>query len=117
MCALKPPFQGNDMNTLYKKVIKGQFSRIPKQFSSDLEKFIRSMLVVNQKERPDINQIIKNPIYIKKNQEFFPDSQDFLPPNLLPPLKYNKNVKEFNNKFPPATYEKLRRKRSVRKIT
>jgi NIMA (never in mitosis gene a)-related kinase len=36
MVALRPPFQANDMSGLYKRVIRGQFPRIPKAFSNDL---------------------------------------------------------------------------------
>jgi NIMA (never in mitosis gene a)-related kinase len=36
MIALKPPFTAEDMAGLYKKVNKGQFTRIPKHYSQDL---------------------------------------------------------------------------------
>jgi len=34
--ALKPPFTADDMQGLYKKVLKGHFPRIPKSYSTDL---------------------------------------------------------------------------------
>jgi NIMA (never in mitosis gene a)-related kinase len=30
MIALKPPFQANDMNGLYKRVVRGQIPKLPK---------------------------------------------------------------------------------------
>jgi len=33
MCALSPPFQADDMQGLYKKVIKGIYPKIPTHFS------------------------------------------------------------------------------------
>ena len=33
MCALNPPFRADDMQVLYKKVIKGKYPRIPDHFS------------------------------------------------------------------------------------
>ena len=33
MCALVPPFRADDMQGLYKKVIKGKYPRIPEHFS------------------------------------------------------------------------------------
>ena len=44
MICLKPPFQATDMSGLYKKVIKGQFPRIPKNYSQDLWNLVSSML-------------------------------------------------------------------------
>ncbi len=36
MTTLKPPFRANDMNGLYKRVLKGQYPKIPSNYSSDL---------------------------------------------------------------------------------
>ena len=33
MCALVPPFRADDMQGLYKKVVKGKYPRIPDHFS------------------------------------------------------------------------------------
>jgi len=33
MCALKPPFDGRSLPDLAKKITKGQYKRIPSQFS------------------------------------------------------------------------------------
>merc|ERR1719291_1200298 len=33
MLALRPPFQAEDMEGLYRKVLKGQYARVPPQFS------------------------------------------------------------------------------------
>ena len=44
MLAQHPPFRAQNMEGLYKKVIKGKFSRIPHQYSDDLMKVIKRML-------------------------------------------------------------------------
>ena len=36
MCTLVPPFRADDMAGLYKKCIKGKYSRIPVQFSQEM---------------------------------------------------------------------------------
>ena len=36
MITLRPPFRAENMEGLYNKVIKGQFSKIPEKFSNDL---------------------------------------------------------------------------------
>jgi NIMA (never in mitosis gene a)-related kinase len=65
MITLKPPFQANDMQGLYKRVIKGQFPRIPKSFSSDLWNIVKSMLTVNPAQRPDTKQLMSNSAFQK----------------------------------------------------
>jgi serine/threonine protein kinase len=42
----------NSMDGLYKKVLKGQYSRIPHSFSHTLEKFIGKCLQQDPKNRP-----------------------------------------------------------------
>ena len=44
MCALKPPFQANNMNDLFKKLIKGNYKRIPEHYSNELCLIIDLML-------------------------------------------------------------------------
>ena len=36
LCTLNPPFRAQDMNGLYKKVIRGIYPNIPAQYSPDL---------------------------------------------------------------------------------
>ena len=52
MTTLKPPFRAEDMEGLYKKVIRGYYQRIPSQFSQDLSNVIRSLLQVSPHLRP-----------------------------------------------------------------
>jgi len=44
MCALVPPFRADDMQGLYKKVIKGKYPRIPEHFSQEMATVIKFML-------------------------------------------------------------------------
>jgi NIMA (never in mitosis gene a)-related kinase len=50
------------MAQLYKKVMKGQYDRVPKQYSKDLQIVIKSMLQVKPKYRPTINQLFEHEI-------------------------------------------------------
>ena len=50
---LKPPFRADDMEGLYKKVIRGFYPKIPAQYSQDLNNTIRFLLQVNPKMRPN----------------------------------------------------------------
>ena len=44
MTTLKPPFRAEDMEGLYKKVIRGIYPKIPSHFSSDLSNTIKALL-------------------------------------------------------------------------
>jgi len=52
MTSLKPPFRAQDMNGLYKKVIKGNYPEVPKKYTNDLANVITRMLSVEPKLRP-----------------------------------------------------------------
>lgn len=52
MTTLKPPFRAQDMNGLYKKVIKGAYPEIPRKYTKDLADVIMRLLSVEPKLRP-----------------------------------------------------------------
>ena len=44
---LKPPFRANDMNGLYKKIIKGDYPSLPKTFSQELHQIVSNLIKMN----------------------------------------------------------------------
>jgi len=58
MTTLKPPFRAEDMDGLYKKVIKGSYSKIGDNYSKQLASVIKNMLQVNPSNRPDAGQLL-----------------------------------------------------------
>lgn len=60
MCALVPPFRAENMDGLYKRVLKGQHSRIPKMYSDELNHVIKKLLNVNAQGRPTCHQILSS---------------------------------------------------------
>lgn len=60
MCTLKPPFRAEDMDGLYKKVIKGSYSKIGNNYSDALSNVIKSMLQVNPSNRPNAKQLLRS---------------------------------------------------------
>lgn len=58
MTTLKPPFRAEDMDGLYKKIIKGAYTKIGDNFSKSLASAIKSMLQVNPSNRPDAGQLL-----------------------------------------------------------
>ena len=65
MCMLNPPFRANDMRGLVQKVQRGVYPPI-RNFSNDLTLMIDSMIKVNPKQRPTANEILKNPIVLRR---------------------------------------------------
>ena len=49
MVTLKPPFRANDMNGLYKRVLRGEYPPISRSYSWELAKVISGMLKVDPK--------------------------------------------------------------------
>ena len=53
MITLKPPFRAENMEGLYNKVIKGQISKIPDRFSSDIWEIVKMLIQVSPEARPN----------------------------------------------------------------
>ena len=56
--ALVPPFRANDMNGLYKRVMRGIYDEPPKHYSSQLKKLIKAMIKTNPASRPSCFEIM-----------------------------------------------------------
>jgi NIMA (never in mitosis gene a)-related kinase len=66
MCALRPPFTATDLQGLYRKVCAGVFERIPLCYSNELATAISSLLKVDPDKRPNVDEILTNPIVQKR---------------------------------------------------
>lgn len=69
LCCLKPPFQAKSLNFLALKIVKGQYQSPGSMYSRDIKNLIAQLLQVNPKRRPNINQLLANPLlkpYIDK---------------------------------------------------
>ena len=67
---LYPPFRAQNMENLFKKVIKGEISRIPDKYSFDLFEIIRLLIQVKPEKRPSCDELLQNEIIIKKIEYF-----------------------------------------------
>ena len=119
MCALVPPFRADDMNGLFKRVLKGQYPPIPSHFSMDMRMLIKTLLQVQPSTRPNTEQILEMPIVVKRIKKYFPGKESYFVPGLfemqeetpeigntdsqlLRTIKLSKNV--FKLSLPEATY-------------
>ncbi|XP_045884126.1 serine/threonine-protein kinase Nek5 isoform X1 [Meles meles] len=61
LCALKHPFEGNNLHQLVLKICQAHFAPIPTTFSHDLQALIAQLFEVSPRDRPSINSILKTP--------------------------------------------------------
>lgn len=59
LCALRPPFDAAGLPQLYMKIVRGNYSPIPPQYSRDLKGLVGQMLLTDVGRRPTINQILR----------------------------------------------------------
>ena len=109
MITLRPPFRAENMEGLYKKIIKGHFSKIPDIFSNDLHKLIIFLLQVNPKLRPNCDQILNHPILLKRLEYFKAITGDNNLSNnnkgLLKTIHMPKNLIFLADKLPKPNYD------------
>lgn len=55
MCALKPPFNGNNIHMLAMQIVRGQFSALPTVYSYELRALVNKLITLDPKKRPNIN--------------------------------------------------------------
>ena len=111
LCALRPPFQGKDLDELYENVCKGKPERINKMYSDDLWRMILMLLQVDVNKRVDCNQFLNNELIKRKIEEIKKDpniyiesfiydkNKDRFDEYLLKTIKFN-DIKEIKAQLP-----------------
>lgn len=85
--ALKPPFRAEDMQGLYKKVLKGIYPRLPKQYSSDLTLMVKTLLTVNPSKRPSWDDVLEMTWVSKRMAKLYPEQYNEAKSILLSTIK------------------------------
>lgn len=101
MVALRPPFRAEDMEGLYRKVLRGQYPRIPAHFSNDLSEVIGVLLQVNPRHRPSIDQLLQMPVMRRHAVMSEPEHR---PADLLSTIKLPKNAIDISGCLPEPRY-------------
>mmetsp|Transcript_2683 Transcript_2683/g.6325 ORF Transcript_2683/g.6325 Transcript_2683/m.6325 type:complete len:423 (+) Transcript_2683:62-1330(+) len=102
---LRPPFRADDMERLYRKVLKGQYPRIPPVFSEDLAMVIGQLLQVNPHHRPTIRQLLAlEPLQRRGHQSSGGDDAAG-PGGLLQTIKMPKNPTKISGCLPKPRYD------------
>jgi len=111
MCALVPPFRADDMQGLFKMVIKGKYPRIPDHFSQELSTVIKFMLQVAPNNWPTTDQILKLPIIESLSKKFFHEERSKLNEidqncfYLMNTIKMSKNLFSLTERLPKSKYQ------------
>lgn len=58
MCALKMPFDAQNLPLLSLKIIKCSYNPLPPNFSKELRNLVHSMLNIDTNKRPNINEVL-----------------------------------------------------------
>jgi serine/threonine protein kinase len=101
--SLKPPFRAEDMQGLFNKVIKGEFQRIPRNFSSDLNALVSRLLTIDPQTRPSCDEIMDMPL-IAKRVSIMNSLQPSHAEGLLDTILLPKNIKQISERLPAAKY-------------
>jgi len=103
MVALRPPFRAEDMEGLYRKVVRGQYPRIPAHYSQDLADVIAALLQVHPRHRPSIDQFMQMPAMCRHTPG--PNRDDgAVPSDLLQTIKLPKNAIDLSACLPKSRY-------------
>ena len=113
MLNLSPPFRAGNMEALYKKIMKGQYCRINPRYSRDIADIVNSILLVEPKERPSCDDILKNEM-VKERIDFFSDREGFNDDEennneiLMKSLRLSKNMRFISQQLPNPNYNSPR---------
>lgn len=105
MATLKPPFRAEDMDGLFKKVVKGSYQKIGDNFSKALSSAIKSMLQVNPANRPSASQLLIN--LESKAEQYgvnIPPDTPQVNKQLLQTIRANKNLHYLTDRLPKSNY-------------
>jgi serine/threonine protein kinase len=97
LASLKKAFEAGNLFALISKIMRGNFAPISDQYSSELNKLIVNMLHLDPTKRPQINEIMCNPLVINSYMSYFADLGKVPVSN-----KVQRSI-SFSTDSPPAT--------------
>jgi NIMA (never in mitosis gene a)-related kinase 1/4/5 len=101
--ALKPPFQAEDMKSLYRKVTRGAFPALPSVFSQDFSQVLSCFIIVDPKKRPSAAQILRLPL-VNKRVNVKEDNAEVQDSRLLGTIRLPPNIAMIRERLPEAKY-------------
>lgn len=115
MAAQKPPFRAEDMDGLYKRVIKGNFSKLPSHYSVDLNNIVKMLLKVNPQLRPNCDKVLSAPpIQRKLDDKLMLENDEDHVAELLNTIKMPTNQHYLTDKLPKQNYNPIKTRNSCK---
>lgn len=105
---LRTPFRGDDMDTMYRKIVKGVYPRIPAYFSIELSQIIKLLLQVNPSLRLSCDKILLLPLVSKflEEKHFIQMNEGI--PFLLKTIRMTKKMNLLSESLPKPNYDSLK---------
>lgn len=103
LVALRPPFRAEDMEGLYRKVVRGLYPRIPPHYSQDLADVIAALLQVHPRHRPSVDQLLQMPQMARHMNDMA--LKEVGASDLLSTIKLPKNADQLSVCLPKPRYE------------
>ena len=114
MAAQKPPFRAEDMDGLFKKVVKGAFTKQPSHYSVDLNNMVKLFLKVNPQLRPNCDKILMAPPIQRRMDEKIQEADDEEALELLQTIKLPSNLHYLTDKLPKSNYQPIKTRMSCK---
>jgi NIMA (never in mitosis gene a)-related kinase len=107
MATQQPPFRAKDMESLFKRVVRGLYSELPSTYSNDLSNLVRSLLQVKPSLRPSCDQVLQLPL-MSRNLNSSRQAEVQSEPNhgLIETIKLPPSLRSLSSKLPAAKYER-----------
>mmetsp|Transcript_2232 Transcript_2232/g.6734 ORF Transcript_2232/g.6734 Transcript_2232/m.6734 type:complete len:590 (+) Transcript_2232:71-1840(+) len=111
LLAYKPPFDSNSMDGLARKVMRGRYEPISAAYSQDMHALVAKLLVVEQKQRPSIEQLLADPL-VRRHMDALPavhegdgiaDLDD--EPGIMATIHVPRKFGDVKQNLPPSRYE------------
>ena len=108
--SLKPPFRADDMQGLYKKIVKGDFQRLPRCFSGDLQALMETLLQVDPIKRPTCEEILRLPQVERRIGKFeqLMLAKRYSSSTLLETIKFPRSFQYLSERLPGPHYDEAR---------
>lgn len=103
MAALDPPFMASDMQSLFKKITKGEYPPLPHIYSESLSRVIKQLLQINPILRPSCDKILEIPS-LQRYKNLNPASSESKSTDLLKTIRFEPSLQNLNNKLPSSNY-------------
>ena len=110
MITLKPPFRAQNMEGLYKKVVRGIYPKINMEiYSEDIAAVVKSLLQVNPELRPSCAEILANS-EVKQYADHLCPEEEYSPTrekkvDLLKTIRLPKKMLFLGGRLPKAQYD------------